>query len=166
MQNSVLANLFMADYLRQAPAWFYSRVLVGAGAMLTPAFVRKYGITHVINCAGPEDSPAWFRTSYPTNYVCLDAQDSLFTNILQWFPRFEACLHAFLRHGTGTVFVHCQAGMNRSAFLALAYVCKNFGIPFDDAFTSAKKQRPIMFQNPAFRAQVENFIRNGRVQGS
>lgn len=166
MQNTILANLLMADYLRQAPAWFYNRVLVGAGAMLTPTFVRKYGITHVINCAGPEDSPPWFRGSFPSNYVCLDAQDSLTTNILGWYPRFEACLHTFLRHGTGTVFVHCQAGINRSAFLTLTYVCKNLGIPFEQAYENAKKQRPIMFQNPVFRKQVEGFIRNGRVSSS
>lgn len=166
MQNTILANMFMADYLRQPPAWFYNRVLVGAGAMLTPEFARRYGITHVINCANPEVSPEWFRKSYPDRYVCLNAYDSVLVNILTWFPRFEAMMHRFLREGTGTVFVHCQAGINRSAFLALAYVCKNFGIDFGVAMNNAKRQRPVMFQNPVFMRQVEQFINDGRISNS
>ena len=162
---SVLANLFMADYMRQAPAWFYNRVLVGAGPMLTPDFIRKYGITHVINCADEEACPAWFRNSFPENYACLNAQDSLLVNILDWFPRFEQILHSFLRHGTGTVFVHCQCGINRSSFLALTYVCKNFGLRFQDVFFSARAQRPVVFQNPIFMRQVQEFI-NGRLPSS
>lgn len=163
MQNTIVKNMMLPEYMRHPPAWFYNRVLVGAGAMLTPSFVRKYGITHVINCAGPEDSPSWFRTSYPYNYECIGAQDSLFANILDWYPRFQAILHAFLQHGTGTVFVHCQAGMNRSGFLALAYVCRNFGVPFDTGIANGRRQRPVLFQNPVFMRQVEEFIKHGRI---
>jgi hypothetical protein len=158
---SVLANLFMPDYLRQAPAWFYNRVLVGAGPMLTPAFMTKYGITHVINCADDEACPAWYRKSFPHNYVCINAQDSLFVNILDWYPKFEYFLHKFLRESAGTVFVHCQCGINRSGFLAMTYVCKNFGLTFEDIFFAGRGQRPVLFQNPIFMRQVQEFIKNG-----
>jgi hypothetical protein len=159
-------NMFSPEYLCQPPAWFYNRVLVGAGPMLTPSFVRKYGITHVINCAHPMDSPAWFRTAFPDKYACIGADDSLIVNILHWYPQFEATLRAFLRDGTGNVFVHCQAGINRSGFLALAYVCQHFNIEFEEAFYNARKQRPILFQNPAFMRQVRNFISNGHFSNS
>ena len=78
---------------------------------------------------------------------------------------FEATLHQFLKEGAGTVFVHCQCGMNRSAFLALTYVCKNFGLTIQSVVDPTKRQRPIMFQNSAFMGQVEEFI-NGRVPSS
>lgn len=146
------------DYLRQPPAWFHTRVLVGAGAQLTPQFARKHEITHVINCAQPEDSPGWFRFSYPTRYACINAVDSTQANILDWYPQFEEVLHKFLKDGDGVVFVHCQAGMNRSASLALAYVCKNFSIRFEDLYPAVKRQRPVMFGNTIYMNQVKEFI--------
>lgn len=150
-------------YLRQPPAWFHTRILVGAGAQLTPQFAWKHDITHVINCAQPEDSPGWFRFSYPTKYACMDAVDDPHANILDWYPKFEETLHKFLRDGEGVVFVHCQAGMNRSASLAMAYVCKNFSIKFEDLYPAVKRQRSIMFQNTVYMNQVKEFI-NGYLQ--
>ena len=165
LARNYIANLFIADYLRQAPAWFYSRILVGAGPMLTPNFVRKYNITHVINCADESACPTWFKHAYPGNYKCLNAIDSPFVNILSWYPAFEATLRQFLKEGNGTIFVHCQCGINRSGFLALTYVCKNFGLPIQSVMESTKRQRPILFQNSAFTGQVKEFI-NGCLPSS
>ena len=165
LARNYIANLFIADYLRQAPAWFYSRILVGAGPMLTPSFVRKYNITHVINCADEDACPSWFRNTNPDRYKCLNAVDSPFVNILSWYPLFESTLHSFLKEGRGTIFIHCQCGINRSGFLTLAYVAKNFGLPLQYLMESTKRQRPILFQNSAFMGQVEEFI-NGRIPSS
>jgi hypothetical protein len=130
-------------YLQQPPAWFYPRILVGAGEMLSQGFSRKYGITHVINCAFPLQS-----------------------NILDWYPKFEETLTAFLRApGSGTVFVHCQCGINRSAFLALTYSTTHFNMPYESTFVALKRQRPCMLTNPVFRKQTEEFV-NGRVPNS
>jgi hypothetical protein len=152
-------------YLRYPPAWFHSRILVGPGAFLTPEFVRSNNITHVINCAMQEDSPAWFRQKYPDNYVCLEALDSEYHCILDWYPHFESLAHTYLRDGSGTVYVHCQAGMNRSGFLALTYVCKNFSMPFKEVVTLFQRQRPCLFQNLVYMNQVKDFI-NGCVPSS
>lgn len=152
-------------YMYEQPAWFYSRILVGAGEMLTPSFFRKNNITHVINCAFPTHSPEWFRKAYPTRYVCLNAIDSPDANILDWYPAFEATLSTFLREGTGTVFVHCQCGINRSAFLTLTYIVLKFGLPYEKTFWTLRRQRPCMFSNPVFRKQTEEFT-NGCIQDS
>jgi protein-tyrosine phosphatase len=143
---------------RIPPAYFYPRILVGAGLAMSDMFAYKHNITHVINCAFDQDSPLWFRTKYPSRYVCLEAYDSPVHNILDWYPKFEATMHRFLQQGNGTVYVHCQAGMNRSAFLALTYVCKNFGLDMDATIKATLLQRPIMFQNPIFMNQVKEFI--------
>jgi len=153
-------------YLQQTPAWFSSRILVGAGEMLTTTFRSKNKITHVINCAFPDDSPFWFRNAYPNNYLVLNAFDSANVNILDWYPKFEEVLTAFLRDpGLGTVFVHCQCGINRSAFLALTYVTTHYGWNYEQTFALLKRQRPCMFTNPVFRKQTEEFV-NGRLQNS
>jgi len=154
------------DYLRQPPAYFHTRILVGPGAYLTPKFVYERGISHVINCAFPEDSPAWFRTKFPSMYTCLSAPDTLTHWILDWYPAFEQAMFSYLRSpGAGVVYVHCQAGMNRSAFLALTYVCDRFHMDGETMLEAFKRQRPCMFQNSVYRRQVLNFL-NGRVPGS
>ena len=153
-------------YLFEQPAWFYPRILVGAGEMLTATFLNKYAITHVINCAFPEHSPDWFRLKYPTRYRCLNAEDSINVNILNWYPAFEETVSTFLRDpACRTIFVHCQCGINRSAFLTLTYVTSHYGLPYDVTFQTLKRQRPCMFTNPVFRKQTEEFV-NGRVPNS
>lgn len=146
------------DYLRYPAAWFYPRILVGPGAFLTPRFAAEMNITHVINCAAEGDCPEWFPNRHPEKYVCLHAIDSLYTDILIWYPTFQVKLHEFLCSGSGVVYVHCQAGMNRSGSLALAYVCKNFHLPFDEVVTAVRRQRPVLLQNPVFMNQVREFI--------
>lgn len=160
---SILHTLFPPQHLREPPAYFHPRILVGPGAFLGPYFAQKHDITHVINCAQEEYSPGWWKTNYPTKYKCLNAVDSTQVNILDWYPEFEKTMKEFLREGTGTVYVHCQAGMNRSGFLALVYTCKNLGMELDELIASVKKQRPCILQNPVFMNQVKEFI-NGRVQ--
>lgn len=149
-------------FMRQPPAWFHTRVLVGPGAFLTPAFVSKHNITAVINCAFPEDSPPWWRTVHPDRYTCLYCIDDVSVDVIWWYPAFAAAMQTYLRDTTGVVYVHCQAGMNRSASLALAYVCKNFGADVLTSITAFQRQRPCMFQNQAFKRQVIDFV-NGRV---
>ena len=154
------------NYMVEPPAWFYPRILVGAGEMLSPSFVRKYGITHVINCAYSENSPDWFKNLYPSRYICLNAEDSITSNILDWYPKFEETLTSFLREpGSNTVFIHCQCGINRSAFLTLTYVTSHYRLPYESMFMTMKRQRPCMFTNPVFRKQTEEFV-NGRIQNS
>jgi hypothetical protein len=163
---SILDSLFgHPDYMKQPAAWFHARILVGAGAMLTPSFCARNGVTHVINCAFDDDSPSWFRERNPNSYAVMCAHDTYRHRILDWYVLFEEAMHSFLRQGTGTVFVHCQAGMNRSAFLALTYVAKNFHIRLDDLVPSVKRQRPCMFSNQVYMNQVKEFI-NGRIQSA
>lgn len=163
--NNTMFTLFSPQFMKDPPAFFHPRILVGPGAFLTQYFAQKHDITHVINCAFDEDSPMWWRTLRPTKYKVLNAIDSAKANILDWYPTFESTMHEFLREGTGVVYVHCQAGMNRSGSLALAYTCKNLGMGFDDLVASVRKQRPCILQNPVFMNQVKEFI-NGRVQDS
>jgi hypothetical protein len=157
--------LFSPNYLRESPAFFHPRILVGPGAFLTPYFAQKHDITHVINCAHDDFSPYWWRETYPTKYKLIEAIDDVNVNILDWYPMFESTLQSFLREGNGVVYVHCQAGMNRSASLALAYTCKKLGMEFDALVASVRQQRPCILQNPVFMNQVKEFV-NGRVQDS
>ncbi len=159
---SILSHMFRPSYIQQPPAFFHPRILVGPGVFLTPAFVEKYSITHVINCAHDEFSPPWWRMRNPTKYEVINAIDSTDVNILSWYPLFEEVMQKFLREGSGMIYVHCQAGMNRSASLALAYCGHHFHVDTKELIESVRRQRPCILQNRTFIDQVEEFV-NGRV---
>ncbi len=150
-------------YLAYPPAFFYPRILVGPGCFLTQRFAVDYNIRYVINCASKDYTPEWFPRHSPNRFVCLNAIDSPDVNILDWYPAFEEAMQRFLRDGTGNVYVHCQAGMNRSGFLALAYVCDHYHLPMNAVVAGTRHQRPVLFQNQVFMNQVEEFINNGRI---
>jgi len=135
-------------------AWIYPNICLGAGHTLTPFFVNTHRITHVINCAYAENSPAWFRRMYATRYAQLDAHDDVRVKILDWYPAFESAMRSFLRAPNAIVYVHCQAGINRSAFLLLYFICKNFGHDFATLLAAVRKQRPQICTNPAFMMEV------------
>jgi hypothetical protein len=146
-------------YKADPPALIHPNILIGSGEMLTPKFAKKHMITHVINCAYEEDSPSWFKTDYPDRYHCIEADDSVNANILDWYPLFKTVLKYFLRDPEcGTVFVHCQCGINRSAFLALMYVCDVFHFPYKNTEFSLIRQRPCALTNQAYRTQVSEAL--------
>ena len=145
----------MHRYKTDPPALVHPNILVGAGEMLTPQFVKKHEITHVINCTEDTVSPSWFRNEYPTRYHSLNAIDDLSVNILSWYPEFKAIMKSYLQHPESKIiFVHCQCGINRSAFLTLMYVCDVFKFKHADTKLSILNQRPCALTNVSFQKQV------------
>jgi protein-tyrosine phosphatase len=139
-------------YNKDPPVQVHPKILFGPGEYLTPKFVEENKITHVINCAQEEFSPSWFKEKYPTNYYCLGAIDSYNVKILDWYSKFKIMLDIFIEEGN--VYVHCQAGINRSGFLVMAYLVfeKNF-----HAETLEKmiiKKRPCALTNTSFRNEI------------
>jgi hypothetical protein len=146
-------------YLNDPPAQIHPMILIGAGAMLTPEFVKENRISHVINCAQDEMCPSWFSSAYPDKYKCINAIDSIHVNIVGWYPDFKETMQKFLREpGCTKVFVHCQCGINRSAFLTLLYVCDVFGFSMPKTHLSILFQRPCALTNTVFSRQVFDFL--------
>jgi len=144
----------------EPPARLHPKIIFGSGKDLTPQNVDKYKITHVVNCAFDKDSPTWFRQKYPNNYVCLNAEDYLQVDIRKWYSKFETVMDKFRTDPTsGTIYVHCQCGINRSGFLTLMYICKKFHYPFDIAVNAILRQRPCALTNPTFMKQAQEFLK-------
>ena len=142
-------------YKLDPPVFVHPMILVGAGEMLTPEFKNKWNISHVVNCASDDVSPSWFRTEYKENYKSIGAIDSLDVNILTWYPEFKQILGKYLQDPNCTcIFVHCQCGINRSAFLALMYVCDVFKFSLESVQTGIIRKRPCALTNKEFKKQV------------
>lgn len=150
-------------FMMDPPAKLHSKILFGAGFFLTPEFVKQHSITHVINCAFPNDTPSWVPTTFGNKYACLSAIDSPNADITTWYPTFETHMNSFLSSPDCTmVYVHCQAGINRSGFLSVLYCCRKFHYNYNMATRAALVQRPCALTNHAFHAQVQDYIKKHR----
>lgn len=155
-----------SSYRRKSRGWMqdsiahiHPRILIGPGCALTEQFVSDNNIGFVINCAGPEDSPRWFRHSNPERYICINAEDSLDAKIYDWYPIFEEAMNIGLSmRNNKRVYIHCQCGINRSIFLTVLYVCKKLQYSYNTLVKVILNQRPCAMTNPAFRKQVEEHI--------
>ena len=141
---------------KDGPAYIHPRILFGSGLDLKKEFVKQHNITHVINCAFNEDSPMWFRYTFPERYACLEAVDDTKSNILQWYPVFEKTLQRFLaERDSENIFIHCQCGINRSGFLAVLFACKKLKFEYNEVVKCILTQRPCALTNPTYRQQVQ-----------
>lgn len=137
----------------------FPRIIVGDSQRLNKDFVKVFRITHIINCAGPELNRK--DLVKPGNIECIDAIDSELVDIFQWYPKFKDAIERFLRDPFCiNVYVHCQAGMNRSAFLTAAYIIKTFRVPIDRCIEKMVRQRPCVFGNPTFLKQLVEFCKD------
>lgn len=138
----------------------HPRIFLGSANSVDILTFHNFNITHAINCAHPEDSSRWFLTEYPERYVCLDAEDSSTFDITSVYPLFEAKMNEFLANPEcKNIYVHCQAGINRSAFLLLMYMCIKFQFKIEAVAKNILLQRPCCFRNMKFREQVVNYIK-------
>jgi len=148
-------------YMKDGPARVHPNLLIGAGCMLTPEFVQKHKITHIINCASDCDSPEWIPETFGPKYTCLYAVDSFESDITHWYSNFESVASSFLRSpDCNTVYIHCQAGINRSACLTLLYCCCRLQYNVDVTSKSIMCQRPCAFTNYVYYDQVKQYIKN------
>ncbi len=134
----------------------FRQIIVGDAYRLTPLFMKSFGITHVINCADHAVCPL----KLPENrYVCIGAQDTENVHLFKtWYAKFKEAMDRFLEDPECTnIYVHCQAGINRSAFLAAGYIHDRFKVPIDRCVERMVRQRPCVMTNAQFLKQLEEF---------
>ena len=51
----------------------------------------------------------------------------------------------------GSVFVHCYAGVSRSATMVIAYLMQEHNMNMYQAISLTKAKRPVVFPNPGFQ---------------
>jgi predicted protein tyrosine phosphatase len=113
----------------------------------------------VINCAEDEVCPLGLRNALgKERYACMNALDDPTDILRKHYARFEATMDGFLRDPLcRNVYVHCQAGMNRSATLVLAYVIRRFRVKLADIVDHLARQRPCILTNPHFQEYLSKF---------
>ena len=98
----------------------------GAGPTHDPALLRPF--THVVNCESCFSSTS--RDAQMRHFLFLRSYDEEDFPILELhFLRLLHYIQEALRDPQAAVYIHCYAGINRSATLAIAYACHLTGRP-------------------------------------
>ncbi|KAG8578665.1 hypothetical protein GDO81_010575 [Engystomops pustulosus] len=110
------------------------------------------GITALINVSA--NCPNHFEGHY--QYKSIPVEDSHKADISSWFNEAIDFIDSIKNKG-GRVFVHCQAGISRSATICLAYLMRTNRVKLDEAFEFVKQRRSIISPNFSFMGQLLQF---------
>ncbi|ELT95568.1 hypothetical protein CAPTEDRAFT_27532, partial [Capitella teleta] len=125
--------------------------------------LRKYNITHVLNCAGykgprpePHASP---YGDIGIEYLEFQADDYEDYDITQHFAEAFQYLDQAKRQ-RGNVLVHCALGINRSAATCLAYIMQHQRKTLFEATRLIKRKRKVALTNRGFQVQLVKFAKS------
>ncbi|KAG2456104.1 dual specificity protein phosphatase 1 [Polypterus senegalus] len=110
------------------------------------------GITALINVSA--NCPNHFEGHYL--YKSIPVEDNHKADISSWFNEAIDFIDSVKSTG-GRVFVHCQAGISRSATICLAYLMRTNRVKLDEAFEFVKQRRSIISPNFSFMGQLLQF---------
>ena len=115
------------------------------------AALKDAGITHVVSCLADTErgAMAFLEAGFVTRFVPL--HDGILEDVTAVIPGFLEVL----AEAEGGVLVHCQAGVSRSATLAIAHVMASTGARFFEAYGVVRAGRPQVLPNIGFASQLQ-----------
>lgn len=111
--------------------------------------LKKHSVTHVLQVA--QGIQPFFPSDF--TYKVIKVNDVSSSNLIRHFPAAIAFIKAGIASG-GSVLVHCHAGVSRSATCVIAFLMQENQMSFEEAFSFASRQRPVIFPNMGFQRQL------------
>jgi hypothetical protein len=124
--------------------------------------LKQLGVTHVLNCAGGKVRTGRGFYEDDMEYDEFTADDADGYPIMRHYHQLETLADAAKQAG-GRLFVHCEAGVNRSGSLCIAYHAQSTGIPLVDSARKCKESRGRICTNTDFQVQLLEFARARRM---
>lgn len=134
-------------------------VFVGSVRHATdPFLLSRFGITHVLNCAAGDCTvPTKEYARRGIAYCEVEGKDEENYPLLR--KHLTRCLNflhpCLMAGGSGKALVHCVAGRNRSATIAIAAVMYSLRIPLQVVLRRLFQRRPFILTNLSFRHQLK-----------
>jgi protein-tyrosine phosphatase len=161
-------TIYATPYLPAFNAdWVSERIMAGRNPLSAQdvAWMESQGITHILDL---REAREWKPPKF--GHIALEAiqQRGLHRLHLEVMdmnaPKAQtfksACdfIEEALAQPETKVYVHCRAGMERTAAILIAYHAKTNGITYDEALHELKKGRPILEPLPAQEQAARRWI--------
>ncbi len=141
--------------LMNQPFEVIDRVWFGSCDATNKSYYASF-FTHIVNCAEEEDC-FWIR-EFMDGYICLNADDqSDYPIIKRHLDDVIAFVDKALENSKAVVYIHCFAGQNRSATIAIAYASYKTGDNPMEILARLQEHRPNIVANPGFYDQLVAF---------
>ncbi|EGG15127.1 hypothetical protein DFA_09951 [Cavenderia fasciculata] len=148
MNNNIIDN--DEDIHQILPRFYLGSVdmLLGKKNLL-----KQLKVTHILSAIND------FRPKYDVindfKFKIIDIMDMENANIKQHFEdTFEFIEQGRNEETDSTVFVHCFAGVSRSATISIAYLMRKQSIGFEEAYAFVLNQRRVIYPNNGFIKQL------------
>jgi protein-tyrosine phosphatase len=69
-------------------------------------------------------------------------------------------LEAALKDEGSRIYVHCRAGMERTAAILIAFYARHYGVGYDEALATLKARRPIFAPLPGQERAVRQWLQH------
>lgn len=118
------------------------RVFFGSAGATYDAEQMK-SITHIINCDSVMNSTS--PIGQMKHFMFLESYDTEeFTILDKHLSKLTDYIDNALKEPGAKVYIHCYMGWNRSACLAIAYVCKTYCVSAKKVIEEVRKVRNIL----------------------
>lgn len=120
--------------------------------------ITRLGITDMITI---EIKPLSTGDLAPTvkRYLYINVMDHSKQDILSHFETSNEFIETALKTPSNKVYVHCVAGISRSATLVIAYIMKTRSMNYQEAFDLVRHQRRVIDPNEGFVRQLALYHR-------
>lgn len=88
------------------------------------------------------------------NYLFFSVMDHPKQDILSHFETSNEFIETALKNPSNKVYVHCMAGISRSATLVIAYIMKTRSMNYSEAFEFVSQKRRVVDPNEGFVRQL------------
>jgi len=128
----------------------YDRILPGLylGDRETARNIHRLSdVTHVLSIIDP------IKKIKGVVWKGIELRDSPGQHVLEHFD----AAFTFIDSAKGAVYVHCKAGISRSATFVIGYLMWKFDVSYKEAYRFVQAKRPQISPNPGFEAQLRYY---------
>lgn len=120
------------------------------------AALKEVGITHVVSCLAEGLRTEMSFLADDFQYLFLPLRDSIDEDIFSQFPQVFDFAESVVKKEVGAkVLIHCEAGVSRSASMAIAVLMQSHRKRFIEAYIQARAGRPEVLPNIGFATQLQ-----------